>query len=220
MIQVIQGFPENVVGLLAKGEVTRKDYLEVVIPAVEKAPKRNAKLRLYYELGSEIYGIDIGAEWEDFKIGFEHLARWERVAVVTDVAWIRHAVGVFKFLMPGELRVFTTGLRVKAPRIGSSRQSPDADRGLKGEAMTPDDYIPNQWYPIFDSGKLKRRKPVGITRLGERLVLWRDSRRRRRVHERPLPASRRAIEPRMDLATIAWYAHSMDCASIPPADVC
>ena len=41
--------------------------------------------------------------------------------------------------------------------------------------MTPDDFIPNQWYPIFDSSKLKRRKPVGITRLGERLVLWRDS---------------------------------------------
>ena len=41
--------------------------------------------------------------------------------------------------------------------------------------MTPDDYIPNQWYPIFDSSKLRRRKPVGIMRLGERLVLWRDS---------------------------------------------
>ena len=41
--------------------------------------------------------------------------------------------------------------------------------------MTPDDFIPNQWYPIFDSSKLNRRKPVGIMRLGERLVLWRDS---------------------------------------------
>ncbi len=42
--------------------------------------------------------------------------------------------------------------------------------------MTPDDFIPNQWYPIFDSSKLNRRKPVGIMRLGERLVLWRDAR--------------------------------------------
>ena len=41
--------------------------------------------------------------------------------------------------------------------------------------MTPNDFIPNQWYPIFDSSKLRRRKPIGITRLGERLVLWRDS---------------------------------------------
>jgi Rieske [2Fe-2S] domain len=41
--------------------------------------------------------------------------------------------------------------------------------------MPPNDFIPNQWYPIFDSMRLKRRKPVGVTRLGEQLVLWRDS---------------------------------------------
>jgi hypothetical protein len=29
---------------------------------------------------------------EDFKIGVEHLSRWERVAVVTDIDWIKHAV--------------------------------------------------------------------------------------------------------------------------------
>ena len=40
--------------------------------------------------------------------------------------------------------------------------------------MLPNDLIPNQWYPIFDSMRLKRRKPVGVTRLGEQLVLWRD----------------------------------------------
>jgi hypothetical protein len=108
MIEIIEGLPGNVVGMLAKGRVTRKDYLEIVIPAIEKSLKRNAKLRLYYELGSQFSGIDLGAEWEDLKVGIEHLARWERAAVVTDVDWIRHAVGAFRFLMPGELRVFTT----------------------------------------------------------------------------------------------------------------
>ncbi len=62
MIEMVEGFPDNVVGILAKGEVTRKDYLEVVIPAVEKGLRRNAKVRLYYELGSEFTGIDLGAE--------------------------------------------------------------------------------------------------------------------------------------------------------------
>ena len=109
MIEIIEGLPDNVVGIQAKGEVTRKDYLEVVIPAVAKSLKRNSKVRLYYELGSEFAGIDFGAEWEDFKIGIDHLSRWERMAVVTDVAWIRHAVSAFRFLMPGEIRVFTTG---------------------------------------------------------------------------------------------------------------
>ena len=37
--------------------------------------------------------------------------------------------------------------------------------------MTRDDFIPEQWYPVLDSVKLKIRRPVGITRLDQRLVL-------------------------------------------------
>jgi len=40
--------------------------------------------------------------------------------------------------------------------------------------MNSNDFIPNQWYPILDAQKLTRRKPIGVKRLGERLVLWRD----------------------------------------------
>ncbi|HTX72664.1 MAG TPA: aromatic ring-hydroxylating dioxygenase subunit alpha [Rectinemataceae bacterium] len=36
--------------------------------------------------------------------------------------------------------------------------------------------IRNQWYVILDSTELRRGRPRGVTRLGERLVLWRDSR--------------------------------------------
>jgi len=34
--------------------------------------------------------------------------------------------------------------------------------------------IPNQWYAILESRSLKSKRPVGIMRMGERLVLWRD----------------------------------------------
>ncbi|MHB1004954.1 MAG: Rieske 2Fe-2S domain-containing protein [Chloroflexota bacterium] len=36
--------------------------------------------------------------------------------------------------------------------------------------------IPNQWYAILDSSEVKRGKPVGVVRMGERLVAWRDGR--------------------------------------------
>ncbi len=35
--------------------------------------------------------------------------------------------------------------------------------------------IPNQWYPIVESRQVTSRKPIGVTRLGERLVLWREA---------------------------------------------
>ncbi len=36
--------------------------------------------------------------------------------------------------------------------------------------------IRNQWYVVLESKEVKRNKPVGVTRLGEKLVFWRDSR--------------------------------------------
>ena len=35
--------------------------------------------------------------------------------------------------------------------------------------------IRNQWYGILDAKELKGNKPIGVTRLGEKLVLWKDS---------------------------------------------
>ena len=34
--------------------------------------------------------------------------------------------------------------------------------------------IPNQWYVVLSSGQVKPGRPVGVTRLGEKLVFWRD----------------------------------------------
>jgi phenylpropionate dioxygenase-like ring-hydroxylating dioxygenase large terminal subunit len=38
--------------------------------------------------------------------------------------------------------------------------------------------IPNQWYAILESKEVRKGKPVGVTRMGEKLVAWRDSRGR------------------------------------------
>lgn len=106
MIKLLDGFPEGTVAVSCEGQVTRDDYEKILIPRVNEALARHEKVRIYYEIGPSFSGIDVGAVWEDTKVGFEHLARWERMALVTDVGWIRHAVGAFRFLMPGRLRVF------------------------------------------------------------------------------------------------------------------
>ena len=36
--------------------------------------------------------------------------------------------------------------------------------------------IPNQWYAILESDEVKKGKPIGVTRMGEKLVVWRDTR--------------------------------------------
>ena len=34
--------------------------------------------------------------------------------------------------------------------------------------------IQNQWYAVLDSKQVKKNKLIGVTRLSEKLVFWRD----------------------------------------------
>lgn len=106
MIEVLGGFPDRVLALRAGGQVTRDDYRNVVEPAVEQAMARHPRLRLYYEVATDFAGFAAGAAWEDFKVGTDYIARWERIAFVSDVAWMRHAVQAFRFLIPAKIEVF------------------------------------------------------------------------------------------------------------------
>ena len=108
MIKILDGFPEATVAIACEGHVTREDYEKILIPRLNEALVRHDKVRIYYEIGPSFAGFDVGALWEDSKAGLGHLSRYERMALVTDVPWIRLAVGAFRFLMPGRLRLFGT----------------------------------------------------------------------------------------------------------------
>jgi hypothetical protein len=103
MIQIIDGLPDNVVGIVAKGRVTSEDCSRILKPAMENSLKHD-KVRLYYEIGSRVPG----AGWDDLRLGVDCVPQWERVAVVTDVGWVRHTVKALRFLLGSEIRVFTT----------------------------------------------------------------------------------------------------------------
>ena len=114
MIEVLSGFPSTVLAFTCKGHVTKQDYESVLIPAVEHALAHHEKVRLYYHIDAGFSGIEPGAMWDDFKVGMEHLFRWDRLAVVTDVEWIRHTFTVFSFMIPCEAKVFRLEEAAKA----------------------------------------------------------------------------------------------------------
>jgi len=111
MIESIPGLPGGVVGFEGVGEVTSDDYKGTLIPAVEAALESHGKIRLLYVLGERFEGISAGAAWEDSKLGLEHLRGWERLAVVTDVDWIGHAIKAVGWMIPADVRVFPTAGR-------------------------------------------------------------------------------------------------------------
>lgn len=107
MIVQLDDFPRNIVAFVCKGRVTGSDYHQVIIPAVQKALQTHDKVRLYYQTDADFAGFDAGALWEDFKIGMENITRWERVAVVSDIDWIKNAVRFFAFLLPATTKLFS-----------------------------------------------------------------------------------------------------------------
>jgi stage II sporulation SpoAA-like protein len=104
MIEIIEGLPRNVVGIAVKGRVTMQDCRDVLMPAMERSLKRHDKIRLYYELGSRFPG----AGWDDLDLGIDSASRCERVAIVTDIGWVRLTARALRFLIPGKIRVFAT----------------------------------------------------------------------------------------------------------------
>lgn len=106
MIDLMGGLPDNVLGFSAKGKVTAEDYENVVIPAVENKLQRHEKVRCLYHIGEEFESYEAGAMWDDAKVGLGHFTSWEKIAIVTDVEWIRVTGKVFGFAMPGQVRIF------------------------------------------------------------------------------------------------------------------
>ncbi len=106
MIELMPGLPDNVVGLSAIGEVTAQDYEQTLIPTVEARIRRHRKVRVLYHLGPAFTGYTMAAMWDDARLGMGHLFDFEKVAVVTDVDWCRHAVRLFALLIPCPVKLF------------------------------------------------------------------------------------------------------------------
>jgi hypothetical protein len=106
MIQIMHDLPENVVEVVASGQVTEEDYDNVLIPAIEEKIKKYGKIRMLYQLDQGFAGFTYEAMWEDAKVGIWHFTAFEKIAVVSDVDWITDAVKVFKFVIPFPVKIY------------------------------------------------------------------------------------------------------------------
>ncbi len=107
MIEILPGFPGDVVAVSVSGEVTEEDYRKVLVPAVDEKLKGYRNVRLFFHLGAQFKGFTAGAMWEDAKLGLSRWSHWGRIAVVTDVSWMVQAIRLFRPLFHHPVRVFS-----------------------------------------------------------------------------------------------------------------
>jgi len=112
MVERLADFPPGAIGFRVSGTITRDEYHEMLDPVMEML-NRGEKVSFLVETTPDFRGLDLGALWEDVKaagsVGLKGRSSWERIAVVTDKDWMRHAISGFGWLSPGELRVFEPG---------------------------------------------------------------------------------------------------------------
>lgn len=115
MIDLIPHLPSDTVGLRAVGKVSADDYTNTIYPALEKAFAAHDEINLIYILGKQLEHYTPGAALKDAEIGLRTRPRaWNRVALVTDEAWIDQLLGLAKILYPIDLRKFTTSQEAEA----------------------------------------------------------------------------------------------------------
>lgn len=109
MIKVMTGLPEETLGFNISGSVTGGDYDYVLTPAIDNALEKFDRIKLLAQVGPEFKGYSLDAMWDDTKLGLRHWSGFERVAIVTDVGWMKTGVKAMAFMMPCPVQLFAIG---------------------------------------------------------------------------------------------------------------
>jgi hypothetical protein len=110
MIEEISDMPPKTVGFRVWGDVTAADYADVLIPVARRAAEEHGEIRLIFQAGPEFKRFTAGMIGTDvtkgLTFGVENWSKWKRMAVVTDVEWLRRAMEMMGWMVPGEARLF------------------------------------------------------------------------------------------------------------------
>ena len=73
-------------------------------------------VRMLFVVAPDFTGFDAGAMWDDCMLGIRHISGLDRVALVTDVPWLRAAAKATRLLVPADFRLFALAELEQAAR--------------------------------------------------------------------------------------------------------
>src|SRR5688572_2454050 len=106
MLRRMIDMPVGTLGFEAVGEVEDDDWEETVEPVLRRELATGAKLRLLYLVGPEARDVEGDAVKAEAGFRARHATAFERLAVVSDEAWVKPALRMISLLMPGRARAF------------------------------------------------------------------------------------------------------------------
>lgn len=97
-------------GILAfdvTGKLTDADYKTLLMPALERHLKDVKQGHLLFRFGPDFEGYTAHAMLDDSLLAARHLHDFERIAVVSDHAWLNIGLKLFGPLMPAHIKLFS-----------------------------------------------------------------------------------------------------------------
>ncbi len=106
MLETLENLPTGIIGVRARGTVTKDDYDQVFRPLLQRAHTESRRVRLLYVFAPDFTSFSMSGGWEDMRLGMKYLRLFERCAIVSDLTWIRESSHLLGTLMPCPVRVY------------------------------------------------------------------------------------------------------------------
>ena len=135
MIQLIDTLPEGTLGFRCSGRISGEEMQRLVIPRIEAALLDLHHIKALVVFEPEFEGLSLEAAWDDTNLGLRHWDGFERLAVVTDLGWVRHGVRAMALLLPYPVQLFALEEQDNARRwLGEALGTVHLER--QGEVIT------------------------------------------------------------------------------------
>ncbi len=107
MLTLLTDLPDHVVGVEATAHVSKAEYENVLLPAIDALAERTDKIYFLYVVKTGLDHFSAGAMWDDLKVGLQHFSQWKRIAVVSDNKVIKNMTNFFSFALPAHVKGFS-----------------------------------------------------------------------------------------------------------------
>jgi hypothetical protein len=104
MVELLNDFPPHVAAYRASGKVHKEEYEKVVMHKVDEVAEQFGKINFLVRLETDMDNYTFAAFMDYLKVSFEHFSKWNRMAIVSDEAWLRTAYNALSVLVPGKIK--------------------------------------------------------------------------------------------------------------------
>lgn len=106
MISLISNLPPDLLGIIATHEVSREEYEQVVLPAMQKQLDQTGSLNCLAVVDTTPGRFTAGEWWPAAMAALAKMGKWRHIAIVTDSERVNKLLDMFRAAIPAELKGF------------------------------------------------------------------------------------------------------------------